>query len=127
MNTIAAEMTPAQAKMIENRNLLSQWEATLVSRLGPPSLGIEEFYHTMTLLSSKSQPQDNSNDTHSGPGCFIATLKIFRCKSTPAIKRPLIVLFHGGGSGAGSIEMCTRPAREFAEEFGAVMSDIPIR
>lgn len=122
MKTTTAGLTPAQAKIIENHNLLSQWEITLVSSLGPPSPNIEEFYHTITLPSSSAPPQGgNISNKQPNSNSFTANLKIFRCKSTPAAQRPLIVLFHGGGFDAGSIEMCTRPAREFAEEFGAVV------
>ncbi|KAH8898273.1 alpha/beta-hydrolase [Thozetella sp. PMI_491] len=36
-------------------------------------------------------------------------------------KHPLIVLFHGGGFAVGTPNMVTRPARECAHEFGAVV------
>ena len=50
-----------------------------------------------------------------------ARAKIWRQKGSPTSARPLILLFHGGGFHAGSCEQCTRPGREFALEFDAVV------
>ncbi|KAF2167205.1 hypothetical protein M409DRAFT_22634 [Zasmidium cellare ATCC 36951] len=91
-------------KVIDGRHGLEDLEKSLVKALGPLSSNIDEFYKTITLPSSHK-----------------AELKVWRSKSTPAADRPLILMFHGGGFAAGSIEMCTRPGREFAEDFGAVV------
>lgn len=99
------EYTPQQATIIFNREALSQWEAGLVASLGSPHPEIDELYHHVTL-----------SDGHE------AKLKIFRPRSGRVdAPRPLVVPFHGGGFGCGSIEMCTRPGREFALAFNAVV------
>lgn len=72
--------------------------------LGPPDSRIDEFYKTFTL-----------------PNGYDANLKIWRSNTTPLSERPLILLFHGGGFFGGSIEMMTRPGRELAKAFGAVV------
>lgn len=46
---------------------------------------------------------------------------VVRPKSKSTKGRPLIVLFHGGAFTAGSTRMVTRPARDFAKEFDAVV------
>lgn len=86
------------------REGMRQWEKMLVEALGPPDDRIEEFYHGIPLSDG-----------------FQLQLKIFRPREEGSSGRPLILLFHGGGFATGSCEMCTRPGREFALEFGAVI------
>lgn len=50
-----------------------------------------------------------------------ARAKMWRRKDFSSSAPPLILLFHGGGFHAGSCEQCTRPGREFALEFHAVV------
>lgn len=76
------------------RNEVSKWEKDLVRKLGPLAINLEEFYDKVPLP-----------DGHENP------LKIVRPKSNPETGCPLIVLFHGGGFGAGSVEQPSRPAR----------------
>ncbi|KAK4493835.1 hypothetical protein PRZ48_015020 [Zasmidium cellare] len=91
---------------------MAKSEKTLVEALGPPHGSIDEYYKTVTLASGQE-----------------ANIKIWRSNTTPVHERPLILMFHGGGFMAGSIEMCTRPghgldvtrwlSEHAAEELGA--------
>ncbi|KXT01258.1 hypothetical protein AC578_3795 [Pseudocercospora eumusae] len=85
------------------RKELAEMETKLIPALGPISDKVEEFYHSVKL-----------------PDGHEAKLKIWRPKKLSS-EAPLIVLFHGGGYFGGSLEMCTRPGREYAEDFGAVV------
>ncbi|PPR06938.1 hypothetical protein CVT26_004127 [Gymnopilus dilepis] len=87
---------------LELRKKLEQWEPELVKTLPPLPTGLVEEYIT---IPSSSSPKK---------------LKIIRPSHPPATA-PLILLFHGGGFRAGTIEQLTRPGREFAEAFGAVV------
>ncbi|KIX05311.1 uncharacterized protein Z518_06183 [Rhinocladiella mackenziei CBS 650.93] len=86
------------------RLIRRQAEKQLVSSLGPLNSGLEEFYSSVPLP-----------DGHQGE------IKITRPKEAIPTGRPFIVLFHGGGFSGGSVEYMTRPARDFALEFGAVV------
>ncbi|KAK2599042.1 hypothetical protein QQS21_005509 [Conoideocrella luteorostrata] len=87
------------------RDGLKYWEPRLVQGMGPPENGLDEFYVSVPL-----------------PDGYKAPIKVVRPKDNQSTsQRPLIVLFHGGGFMAGSAEMVTRPARDFAERFGAVV------
>jgi acetyl esterase/lipase len=55
------------------------------------------------------------------PSGWKSRTKIVRPK-TPSSSSPLIVLFFGGGFMLGNPSMMTRPAREFAETFGACVA-----
>lgn len=96
---------PAMSSVEELRDGLMHWEERLVQGLGPLESGLEEFYDTVPL-----------------PDGYKAPIKVVRPKDQQSTShRPLIVLFHGGGFMAGSVEMVTRPARDFAKQFGAVV------
>ncbi|PPR06940.1 hypothetical protein CVT26_004130 [Gymnopilus dilepis] len=86
---------------IERRNELAQLEPELVKTLPPLASTLTEEYITI-------------------PGPLVKRLKVIRPTQVPP-SAPLILLFHGGGFRAGTIEQVTRPAREFAETFGAVV------
>ena len=86
------------------REVMEQSEKSHVEELGPPDDQLEESYYDITL-----------------PDSHQIKSKVFRRKNTSSSARPLILLFHGGGFAAGSCEMCTRPGREFALEFDAVV------
>lgn len=83
---------------------LSSVEKRLVAALGPVDPRLDEFYHTIPL-----------SDGHE------ITAKVWRPKAAPTTPRPLILFFHGGGFGGGGCEQGTRPGREFALEFDAVV------
>lgn len=51
------------------------------------------------------------------PDGWVSKTKVV--KTTNATSAPLIVLFYGGGFFGGAPDQMTRPAREFAEKFGA--------
>lgn len=84
---------------------LAESEKKLVATLPTIQPDLEEFHSTA--------PDADGVDT--------IPLKIIRRKNDGSGSRPLILLFHGGGFFSGSPEMLTRPAREFAEEFNAVV------
>lgn len=79
-------------------------EMFLVDSLGPLHSSLEEY--TISIPA---------RDGH------INKATVVRRKAKPAQARPLIVLFHGGAFSAGSTRMVTRPARDFAKEFDAVV------
>ena len=83
---------------------MAEWEKILVDKLGPVNERIKESYHNIPL-----------------PDGHNIRAKVWCRKDEPSAPRPVILLFHGGGFGAGSAEMCTRPGREFALEFDAVV------
>lgn len=92
------------SEQLKQREGLRVWEQSLVSAL-PPDDRLEEFYDQFCLPDGRSMK-----------------VKIFRRKESSTLEgRPLIILFHGGGYFAGSIEMCTRPGRDFALHFDAVV------
>ncbi|EXJ69515.1 uncharacterized protein A1O5_07551 [Cladophialophora psammophila CBS 110553] len=81
-----------------------QAERQLVATLGPLHGDLEEFYTFVPLP-----------DGHRGE------LKVVRHKLGSQSHRPFIILFHGGGFSNGSVDYMTRPARDFASEFNAVV------
>lgn len=82
-----------------------QNDLQLITRLGPLHPSLEEHYTTIPLPNGHS-----------------AEIKVIRPKDTPpSAGRPFIVLFHGGGFSAGNVEYMTRPGREFALGFNAVV------
>ncbi|PPR06939.1 hypothetical protein CVT26_004128 [Gymnopilus dilepis] len=88
---------------IERRKELLRFESEFVKTLPPLPATLTEEYLTI-------------------PGDHEKQLKVIRPTHLPATgSAPLILLFHGGGFRAGTIEQLTRPAREFAETFGAVV------
>ena len=89
---------------LELRKRMDEWERSLVEKLGPVDDRIEEFYYTIAL-----------------PDGYGVRSKIWKPKASATNPRPVILLFHGGGFILGSAEMCTRPGREFAMEFDAVV------
>jgi len=92
------------SELLSQREGMRAWEQSLVSAL-PLDKRVEEFYDQFCLPDGHSMK-----------------VKIFRRKESSSPEgRPLIILFHGGGFFAGSIEMCTRPGRDFALLFDAVV------
>lgn len=86
------------------RDAISQVETEMVATLPPLDDNLEEVYASGPGSSDEADVQ----------------LKVIHTKTTRPDK-PLILLFHGGGFCAGSNEMLTRPGREFAQEFDAVV------
>lgn len=100
---MAAEPTPSQMVL-----QYAAAERAGVEALGPPPSTLTESYKNLSLsLPSLSSPYE-------------ARLKVIRPTSTAA-PRPLIVLVHGGGFFVGSPEQMTRPGREFATAYNAVV------
>ncbi|OQU98223.1 hypothetical protein CLAIMM_04040 [Cladophialophora immunda] len=116
---------PAPQSLDQARLARREAERQLVATLGPLHGDLEEFYTFVPLP-----------DGHRGE------LKVVRPKivtkthtlasghmddaAAPALNsgsnsRPFIVLFHGGGFSNGSVDYMTRPARDFAREFNAVV------
>lgn len=89
---------------------LSSTEKRLVAELGPLDDRLEELYHEITLSDG-----------------YKISSKVWRRKETPSSPRPLILFFHGGGFQGGSCEQGTRPGREFALEFDAVVVAVGYR
>jgi acetyl esterase/lipase len=89
---------------VKLREQVRQWEKKLVEELGPLDGSLEEFYVTISL------PDGHNTE-----------MKVVRPKDFEHSKPPLIVLFHGGAFLVGTVEMVTRPARDFAKHFGAVV------
>lgn len=83
---------------------MEEWERILVDKLGPIDEQIGERSHSIPLSDG-----------------YIVQAKVWRPTANATAPRPVILLFHGGGFCAGSAEMCTRPGREFALEFDAVI------
>jgi acetyl esterase/lipase len=92
----------------EADNALAALERDGLEALGPISEDLEEYWTTISL-----------------PSGFQSSTKVVRPKSaafsTSGKKHPLIVLFYGGGYAHGSPNQVTVPARNYAEEFGAVV------
>lgn len=87
------------------RQIMYQMEQSGIQALGPIPESIEEFWTTIPL-----------------PDGWESKTKVMRPKQmTPLGKHPLIVLFHGGAFVVGSPDQVNRPARDFAEKFGAVV------
>ncbi|KAF2665227.1 alpha/beta-hydrolase [Microthyrium microscopicum] len=87
------------------RHLMQQIELAGTEALGPIPEGVEIFWSTITL-----------------PDGWGSKTKITRPKKmTASGKHPLIVLFHGGSFVVGTPYQLNRPARDFAEKFGAVV------
>lgn len=83
---------------------LETGEKRLVAELGPLDPRLEEFYYQIPL-----------------PDGYEVKAKVWRPKAASTKPRPLILFFHGGGFGAGTCEQGTRPGRDFALEFDAVV------
>lgn len=96
----------AQAQGLQQMRLARrQNDRQLIARLGPLHPSLEEYYTYVSL-----------------PDGHNAEIKVIRPRGlAPPAGRPFIVLFHGGGFSAGNVEYMTRPGREFALEFGAVV------
>ena len=94
----------ASVPYMQIRKGLGQMEVEGSKALGPPPDTVEEFYHTTKLADG-----------------YEGRLKIWRSKKVPPAGRPVIVLWHGGSYMSGSVEMETRPGREFDDEFGALV------
>jgi acetyl esterase/lipase len=87
------------------RQLMQQIELAGTAALGPIPESVEEFWTTITLSDG-----------------WQSKAKVTRPKQmTPSGKHPLIVLFHGGAFVVGTPDQVNRPARDFAEKFGAVV------
>ena len=89
---------------LQVRKMMAGWEKMVVEKLGPVDEQIEESYHDIPL-----------------PDGHNIQAKVWRRKDEASTLRPVILLFHGGGFVAGSPEMCTRPGRELALQFDAVV------
>jgi acetyl esterase/lipase len=102
--------TPLDSQAL--RKMMKEMTAIGIKSLGPLSDSLEEFWTTVTL------PDGWKSRT------LVVRPKSLSSALTSSIrsrKHPLIVYFYGGGFTAGSPAQCTRPARDFAEEFGAVV------
>src|SRR5690242_398105 len=100
---------PGESKVADihtRRAMMEEWMKAGVEALGPLSEFLEEFWIDI--------PTHDGWKSHSF---------VIRPKSavSDGKKHPLIVHWFGGGFGLGSPGQMTRPAREFAETFGAVV------
>ncbi|KAH0848884.1 hypothetical protein AYO21_09548 [Fonsecaea monophora] len=102
-------------------------ERQLVATLGPVHSDLEEFYASVPLPDGHRgelkvvRPKSLATQSQaSTPGVDIETVPSSPADSGNA-GHPLIVLFHGGGFSNGSVDYMTRPARDFALEFNAVV------
>jgi acetyl esterase/lipase len=103
------ELEPeAQLVNSEAHNVLAKFEQEGLRALGPISENLEEYWTTINL-----------------PSGFKSKIKVVRPKAATSTssrtRHPLIVLFYGGGYAYGSPDQVTTPARDFAQEFGAVV------
>ncbi|KAJ8133533.1 hypothetical protein O1611_g89 [Lasiodiplodia mahajangana] len=91
----------------ERRIAFAEIEDIGVDSLGSLSSSLEEYWTTIVL-----------------PDGWHSKTKVIRPKPSShgsQHPRPLIVMYHGGGFSIGSPQSITRPGREFAERFGAVV------
>jgi acetyl esterase/lipase len=87
------------------RKMMHELELSGIKQLGPIPDSIEEFWTTIPLSDG-----------------WESKTKVMRPKQmSPGGKHPLIVLFHGGAFFVGTPDQVNRPARDFAEKFGAVV------
>lgn len=86
------------------------------------TLAEQEKKLVATLPALQPDLEELRSTAPDADGAPTIPLKIIRLKNNTTNKPgPLILLFHGGGFFSGSPEQLTRPAREFAEEFNAVV------
>jgi acetyl esterase/lipase len=107
-----SKILPAPLNTQALRAMMKEMTAIGIESLGPLSDSLEEFWTTITLPDGW-----NSRSLVVRP----KALSSASTHSTRRKKHPLIVYFYGGGFTASSPAQCTRPARDFAEQFGAVV------
>ncbi|KAJ9614646.1 hypothetical protein H2200_002783 [Cladophialophora chaetospira] len=90
-------------------------EQQLVLALGPLHNSLSEYYTYVALPDGH-----NAELKVVRPKAVFKTLTKSPSNDTKG-HHPLIVLFHGGGFSGGTVEYMTRPARDFALEFNAVV------
>ncbi|KIW93509.1 uncharacterized protein Z519_06114 [Cladophialophora bantiana CBS 173.52] len=116
---------PAPQSLDQIRLARRQAERQLVATLGPLHGDLEEFYTFVPL------PDGHRGELKVVRHKLGAQSQAFTLGSVDAAAagtgsngnsdRPFIVLFHGGGFSNGSVDYMTRPARDFAIEFNAVV------
>lgn len=104
MSSQLSSVSDFPSEPVERRDQLRRWEKDLSDTLGPTPPDLEEIYTTAPL-----------------PGRRTSELKVVRPKKAADGPFPLIVLFHGGAFTAGTVEQVTRPARDFACRYHAVV------
>ncbi|KAL8383272.1 hypothetical protein RB595_006839 [Gaeumannomyces hyphopodioides] len=110
----------------DKRAAIEAWQEAAIATLGPVSDEIQEYWMTIITddgFESKTLVIRPKPTTHNRPAANIhvdnSPDALDGSKPTP--RRPLIVLFHGGGFALGTPAMMTRPGRELAERLGAVV------
>lgn len=91
---------------VASRKMGNAYEEAAVQKLDPLDESLEEYFDSITL-----------------PGGHEVQVKVIRPKEhvRAGKKPPLIFLMHGGAFVAGSTHQLTRPGRDFALRFGAVV------
>ncbi|KXH59361.1 hypothetical protein CSAL01_05978 [Colletotrichum salicis] len=97
---------------VKSRETRPQLLQSLLAALPPLDKSLEEFHDVATL-----------------PDGYKINLQVVRPRGVDELKadRPLILLWPGGGFIVAGVEPTTRPAREFALEFGAVVVNATYR
>ncbi|KAL8298954.1 hypothetical protein RB600_003476 [Gaeumannomyces tritici] len=100
----------------DKRAAMVAWQEAAIAALGPVPDEVQEYWTTIITedgFESKTlviRPKPTIHNRADVPE-----------DSDPTPRRPLIVLFHGGGFALGTSAMMTRPGRELAERLGAVV------
>lgn len=110
---------PQPSSFDQMREARRQTERQLVLGLGPLHGSLTEYYTYVPLPDGHNAELKviRPKSAVPGPSGFLpGTMQV-----DASAGYPFIVLFHGGGFSGGTVEYMTRPARDFALEFNAVV------
>lgn len=99
------------------------WQEKAIAAMGRASDEIQEYWTTIITddgFESKTLVIRPKPTALASPSSHAAN-NMPRENGNPLPRRPLVVLFHGGGFALGTPAMMTRPGRELAERLGAVV------